>query len=286
MEKFVFISCGQYTETEKRLGRDIANLVEEATGLKSFFAQNVQQLNSLYSNILEALHACVAVITVLHPRGTVEPTNMMRTSVWIEQEIAIAAYIRAFAKPTLPIIAFKHKSVGLEGLRSLVHLNPTEFENESEILPILRQRLSEWTNLDASDIRLQLRSLRQPPVDDHVLRRLEVSITNNTNNSMSSYSIQLCLPSHVLDHQSTRYLNEEPRTDADIRCFRFSEEGYGSVAPDQTRVITFDYCLTCGGKSPDWAAPLVLQDKLVTVMLWTNGNRYSVKKTIKELSVE
>ena len=223
----------------------------------------------------------------MHPRGTVEPTKVTRTSVWIEQEIAIAAYIRAFAKPTLPIIAFKHKSVGLEGLRSLVHLNPTEFENESEILPILRQRLSEWTtNLDTSDIRLQLTSLRRPSVDNHELRRLKVSITNNTNNSMSSYSLQLCLPSRLLDHQSTRYLNEEPRTDGDVRCFRFSEEGYGSVAPDQTRVIHFDYCITCGCKSPDWAAPLVLLDKLVTVTLWANGNKYSVRKTIKELSVE
>jgi hypothetical protein len=287
MAKFVFISCGQ--ASEKQLGMDIARLIEEITGFKSFFAENVQELNSLYSNILEALHACIAVVAVLHPRGTVQPSDTTRASVWVEQEIAIAAYIRTFEKPELPIIAFKHKSVCLEGIRSLIHLNPTPFENNSEILPVLRQRLKEWASLSlkATEIELQLKSLRQLAADDHLLRRLEVFVTNSTNNPLSSYSLQVCLPSKVLDHQSTRYVGEEPRTNDDIRRFRFSEKDYGSIAPDQTRMLsTFDYCLTCGGKSADWAAAHVLMEKSISATIWTNGSKYSTQKTIKDLSME
>jgi hypothetical protein len=42
--------------------------------------------------------------------------------VWIEQEIAIATYIQRIEKRTLPIIAFKHESVGRERIRDLLHL--------------------------------------------------------------------------------------------------------------------------------------------------------------------
>ena len=45
----IFISCGQFTEAEKRLGRDIALLVTKVTGLEPFFAEEVQDLNGLDS---------------------------------------------------------------------------------------------------------------------------------------------------------------------------------------------------------------------------------------------
>jgi hypothetical protein len=288
MAKFVFISCGQGAEA--RLGKDIAGLVKEITGLESFFAENVQELNSLYSNILEALHACVAVVAVLHPRGTVQPSGLTRASVWVEQEIAIAAYIRTFEKADLPIIAFKHDSVCLEGIRSLIHLNPTPFQNDNEILPVLRERLKEWSSLrsKANEIELQLKSLPLPKMDEHLLRTLQVFVANHTNNPLSTYSLQLCLPAKVLEHRSAIFPAEElPRSSDGIRRFRFSEREFGIVAPSQTKPLcTYEYCLTCGGNSPDWAAHLVLLDKPITATLWTNGKKYVVEKTIKKLSME
>ena len=152
---FIFISCGQYTDTEKRLGRSIAEMVRSITGHDPFFAEEVQDLNGLDANILKALRDCVAFITVLHPRGQISrPDNSVfnRASVWIEQEIAIATYIQRVEERELPIIAFKHRSVNREGLRQLLHLNPIEFTNEADVLEALPKLLERWKFLKASGI--------------------------------------------------------------------------------------------------------------------------------------
>lgn len=150
---FIFISCGQYTEEEKRLGQQVAQMVKTLTGFDAFFAENVQDLNGLDANILSALHECAALIVVLHPRGTIERPNdspVVRASVWIEQEIAIATYIKRVEKRSLPIIVFKHVKVGREGLRDLLQLNPIEFTHESEVLARLPERLKDWRDLPRS----------------------------------------------------------------------------------------------------------------------------------------
>jgi hypothetical protein len=157
----IFISCGQFTEAEKRLGRDIALLVTKVTGLEPFFAEEVQDLNGLDSNILNALRDCLAFITVLHPRGDItrpDKSVHVRTSVWIEQEIAIATYIQRVEKRQLPIVAFKHVSVGREGIRDLLQLNPIEFRDEAEVLAALPSRLEKWKSLTPSGIEIKLES--------------------------------------------------------------------------------------------------------------------------------
>jgi len=91
MRGTIFISCGQSTMAEKTLGKQIVEMVRAHTSLEPFFAEGVQDLNGLDSNILEALHGCVAFITVLHPRGEIRRPDgsvLVRASVWIEQEIA------------------------------------------------------------------------------------------------------------------------------------------------------------------------------------------------------
>jgi hypothetical protein len=111
----VFVSCGQFTDAEKKLGEEIARMVKEVTGHDAFFAQQVHDLNGLRDNILQAIRKCGGFIAVMHPRGKVNRPNepaVTRASVWIEQEIAIAAYIR-YAEKTLPVIAFIHDSVAL-----------------------------------------------------------------------------------------------------------------------------------------------------------------------------
>jgi hypothetical protein len=115
----VFISCGQFSDAERRLGRQIAEKIRALTDLEPFFADEVQDLNGLDANILNALRNCVAFITVLHPRGEIRRPDgsvLVRGSIWIEQEIAIATYIQRVENRQLPIVAFKHKLVGLEGI--------------------------------------------------------------------------------------------------------------------------------------------------------------------------
>jgi hypothetical protein len=86
----IFVSCGQFTEQEKKLGKAIVRMVKAITGLDAFFAEEVHDLNGLDSNILGALRDCVGFITVLHPRGSINrpdgPTHI-RASVWMSKRL-------------------------------------------------------------------------------------------------------------------------------------------------------------------------------------------------------
>src|SRR5256885_10452915 len=230
MRGTIFISCGQFTDAEKRLGKQISTMVKSLTGLTPFFAESVQDLNGLDANILEALRSCVAFITVLHPRGQIkrpEGSMLVRASVWIEQEIAIATYIRRVEKRQLPIIAFRHKSVGLEGIRSLLHLNPIEFTDESEVLAALPERLAEWRSLRASGIELQLASNVYKQDAGHPVRWLGTILFNQTNMRIQKYGLEGRLPSSLLNHWNHVYANEVPCDAPGLRCFRFNQQGFG-----------------------------------------------------------
>lgn len=135
------------------MGKSIVKLVKDITGLDAFFAEEVQDLNGLDASILGALRDCAAFITVMHPRGTIARPNKSthtRASVWIEQEIAIATYIQRVEKKSLPVIAFIHESVGREGIRDLLHLNPRRFANETDVLALLPELLQSWKTLSST----------------------------------------------------------------------------------------------------------------------------------------
>lgn len=74
-QPIVFISCGQFTEEEKKLGAEICGLVEKLTPFKPYFAEYQTSLEGLTKNILGALNEAVGLVAVLHPRGTVTYTS-------------------------------------------------------------------------------------------------------------------------------------------------------------------------------------------------------------------
>jgi len=142
----IFISCGQYTDRERGLGADICKLIQEVRpDLEPYFAQNQSTLEGLSDNILKALHSAAGFICVMHERGEVFHDGKRvatRGSVWIEQEIAIAAFMRQALDRGIEILFYKAPAVSLEGIRSVLHLNPrVEFTDEDEVLAGLRQVL-------------------------------------------------------------------------------------------------------------------------------------------------
>ena len=292
--KTIFISCGQFSPEERSLGRQIAEMVRERTSLEPFFADEVQDLNGLDANILSALRNCVAFITVMHPRGEItrpDGSVLVRASVWIEQEIAIAAYIKHMENRPIEIIAFAHKSVGLEGLRHLLHLNPIKFADESEVLAELPKRLKQWKSLKPTNIEILLSSQFARIQDGHEIRRLEIGLVNETNQPIEKYEFEVRLPFGILNHSNTSYPTEVHRNvPAGLRYFRFDQTGRDAVRPhDQLQQpITFEYCTAC-------AIP-VHEDKLIGAALvaemtvgataWINGKEFVVEKTIKQLAVE
>lgn len=295
MNKTIFISCGQFTDAEKQLGKSIAEMVRKLTTLTPFFAEEVQDLNGLDTNILRALHECVAFITVLHPRGDItrpDKSTLTRASVWIEQEIAIATYIRRVENRSLPIIAFKHKSVGLEGIRSLLQVNPIEFTNEAEVLAELPKRLEAWKSLKASGIDLLLTSKGGQAQAGHAISKMELTLVNDTTQQITEYEYELRLPAALLKHwdASAYYVGEVPCEDSGYRCFRSGLALQPAIGPRDRRFLLreLNYCTTCAaasGQGPLIDAALVAED-VVTGTAWIGGNEYTIKKTIKQLALD
>src|SRR6266849_3328219 len=92
----IFVSCGQVTDQERELGRSVCKLVEELTSYSPYFAESQTSLEGLTKNILGALDRAAGLIAIMHPRGSVTfpgGHTQTRASVWIEQEIAIAAFM-------------------------------------------------------------------------------------------------------------------------------------------------------------------------------------------------
>jgi hypothetical protein len=288
---FVFFSCGQDSEAEKSLGKSISQMVRDTTGFDAFFAEEVQDLNGLDSSILGALRDAAGIITFLHPRGKIarpDGTSLIRASVWIEQEIAIATYIQRMDKRPLPVIAFVHKSVGREGLRDLVHLNPIGFADEADVLRLLPEHLQKWQDLKPTKIDVELQLGKAVQRDGHWTHQLFVNLVNATNDRIVKWNGRVSLPAGILKHSTTTHLVEETSNDSRYRFFRCDEEGYGPILPQSTQsIIELDYCPKCAvehfGDIPEVAGAIVAEST-VEVKVWINGREYSDAKTIKELS--
>jgi hypothetical protein len=290
---FIFVSCGQYTEDEKSLGNAIVETLKSVTGRDAFFAEQVQDLNGLDSNILRALCDCDAFITVLHPRGDItrpDEPMLTRTSVWIEQEIAIATYIQRIEKRSLPVIAFIHNSVGLEGLRALLHLNPKRFSNNDEVLLMLPELLKPWQDLPSTGIRVQMHSCMSRQQDEHVIRKIQFDIVNDSNRRIEEFNISIYVPSSLLSHWDRDYPREIRSDEPSHRQFCLDEKSASLISPNRTvPIYTIEYCIDCAiekTKDDKFIGALLVNDYAIQATAWIEGREYKTEKTIKELNLE
>lgn len=142
----VFVSCGQSNPKEKQLGADICALMNELRpDVEPYFAEYQSSADGLSAHILNALNRSAGFVCVMHHRGTIQTPSgkeLTRGSFWVEQEIAIVAFMNHVLRRQMPILFFKESGVGLEGIRSVLLLNPrVEFNDGSEVIAYLRQEL-------------------------------------------------------------------------------------------------------------------------------------------------
>jgi hypothetical protein len=145
-KRLVFVSCGQYVREEIQLGEKLAAMVREHTDCEGYFAQNQNSLAGLSTHIFRALEQCSGFVGVMHHRGVVETLGgrkHTRGSVWIEQEIAIAAFLTQTRNREIPVLLYTQKGIEREGVREQLKLNPFEFENEAEVLADFLSRLKD-----------------------------------------------------------------------------------------------------------------------------------------------
>jgi hypothetical protein len=148
----IFLSCGQYDPKEKQLGNQVKAMLEKSGCLEVYFAENQSTFEGLTQNILSALNRCVGFIGILHHRGQVIAfgKTTIRASVWIEQEIAIAAFIEHVLARKIKVQLYIEHGIALEGMREKLLLNPLVFGNNEEVLAHLGGNVDKWVSLKAT----------------------------------------------------------------------------------------------------------------------------------------
>lgn len=146
-EKLIFISCGQQTPEEKKLGTAVKLLIDNIPGFHAYFAEYVQSLDALAKNIFNGLQKCSGLISFLHERGKVVTSGNndwgYRSSDWVNQEIAILAYRTHFEGCNIPILVFKDEKVRLEGAMTSLIVNPLPMKSELDILAQIKSWLTD-----------------------------------------------------------------------------------------------------------------------------------------------
>ena len=269
----IFISCGQFTPEEKALGRNICTIVRDL-GYEPYFAENQSSVKGLYENILSKLNECSGLIAVMHPRGAVSfpgGAKHTRGSVWIEQEIAIAAFLAQFSGRSIEVAAFIHGDIKREGIRDLLHLNPISFRADREVLDQLPGILEKWKLVGSANVELKLSYERVKVTGERHDYMLTVDVTNSGTTRLTEYQVDLLFPDAFLN-QAIQYGHEvHSRRTNTHRMFRISENEHlnETIFPGDTKRIfslpyfvdstvfhskameqTFQVTLRCGKERP------------------------------------
>jgi len=143
--RLIFICHGQL-DREKENGLRLARLIDQTTGFRAFFAEAVHDTDGLSQHIFANLERSDGFLTVMHKRGEVEfmGRQFTRSSVWIQQELAIVAFLNYLRQPArrIRVRVFVQRGINREGLADVLIVNPTEFEQDKELPPLVREWLT------------------------------------------------------------------------------------------------------------------------------------------------
>ena len=135
--RIIFISHGQLPE-EKEKGLALAKLIDGVGGFRAFFAEDVHSTDGLSEHIFGNLERCDGFLAVMHRRGEVtfrDRSPFTRSSVWIQQELAIISFInfQRHASRRIKVRVFAERGIKREGLVDTLILNPIEFEDDNDL---------------------------------------------------------------------------------------------------------------------------------------------------------
>lgn len=145
-KKLIFVSCGQLTDEERALGVLVKAIIDGSPGFEAYFAQAVQDFEALGRHVLDALRRCAGAVVVLHDRGVVVGADGNewghRSSVWVNQELAILAYRQFFESKKIPLLAFVDPKVKLEGAMTSLIVNPRPLGKAEDVATAVKAWLS------------------------------------------------------------------------------------------------------------------------------------------------
>jgi len=143
----IFVSCGQLTEHEKTLGVLLNGLIDGTPGFEAYFAEAVRAFEAPVRNVFDALCRGAGAVVILHDRGmVVGPKGEelgRRSSVCINQELAILAYRHFSEDKHIPVLAFADRKVKIEGAMTSLIVNPGPLGAAEDVVSAVRSWLAE-----------------------------------------------------------------------------------------------------------------------------------------------
>jgi hypothetical protein len=255
--KTVFISCGQFTEEEKALGKEVCELVKKLTPFEGYFAENQSTLRTLSENILRRLYESVGLIVIMHHRGKIEDRDIIRASVWIEQEVAIATLMEQILGRPLHVALFVQRGIAIEGIRQHLQFNPVPFTTGEEVIVRLREELPTW---------------KEPLYQGDEERRklansVQLSITTS-NGYRHNYTIQVKNHSKIdVEIKSISLWSDGQRVGEPALL----DKGRGSVPAERTVPIQFDARQDVAYRLWQLAGSPPLERRTAAHIVWPEG---------------
>jgi hypothetical protein len=162
----VFISCGQ-ASTEERHAAETIRAELERSGYSAYVAVQVHSPQGLTENIYRRLTTAEYLLFIDFrrdrlPRRRGEPVfgqKKFRGSLFSNQELAIASYLRADLLPLL------QRGVKREGILDFIQGNPVEFEDPSELPGLVREEIgkSGWDPNHRRELTVEIWPTLPPP---------------------------------------------------------------------------------------------------------------------------
>jgi hypothetical protein len=237
----VFISCGQSTDAERELGNAVEGFFRDQTDYEPYFAEQQNTLEGLVANILAALERSSALVAIMHHRGTVSTPggDLVRGSVWVEQEIAIASFLENVVGRQTEVVLYQQPGIALEGIRQQLRLKPIEFTNPDEVLADLAIRVKSWTLTRVANYSLiAIHRYKITDIAGSTHRyKLNVDLFNNGSSKVEDWSVQLEFPTvYLLEPRTTAF--HKVYMDNDTKHTKASSRIY----PTKTKpVFNIDY---------------------------------------------
>ncbi len=132
----VFVSCGQRSDREKRIGLAITGHFK-SRGFDTYFAERVRSPDALTDNIFCFLDRSEYFVFVDFKRDVL-PDDTHRGSLFVNQELAIATFLK------IPGLGFFEKGVKREGIAEYQIWNALEFEDGTDIIRMLESETTNW----------------------------------------------------------------------------------------------------------------------------------------------
>ena len=142
----IFISCGQSTDREIKIGKFVEDYFRDRK-FETYFAERVHSSDALTENIFKFLKKSEYFIFIDFKREKISE-NIFRGSLFVNQEIAIATFLE------LPGIGFTEKGVKREGILNYQIYNEFVFEDGLEISKVLEEETKRWDKDSVNELEI------------------------------------------------------------------------------------------------------------------------------------